>query len=388
MFPVAAVKKRSAGQIVLQITFILISKKRKFTDQFVLMRALFITSVLIVTGYTANAQQFNADELLHMLSYSDSKAEMEIKKKKYIFSGLETKGDTTYKTFVVRPSYSKKSHAFADHRISFGWVQEDQIIIYNTTKQEEFSNIKKVLEKKHYVTTRIFDECPPFFFSLRNKAYTVTSQTFKQDTLTWYSFLFHKKNLPERHTLAFAEDLLQFESHEYLAAVFGAKNLTSDLYYFSNEEVNRCTVLYPNTPMQVVFLWEDELNLRKLSSVIIGGRDELRKPSDPKTETILSENKWPFQQNIYLGMSLQQIRMIHGADFDFFGANSKYTGLIRLTKNGAIPFDKHHFILGCLNCKESYDFRTKEIMSADEAVRKGLILYLSTIILIPERKTE
>jgi hypothetical protein len=352
------------------------------------MRVLILISLLITMVYAAHAQQFNADELLRMLSFPDTKAEGEMKKKKYIFSALETKGDTAYKTFIVRSPYSKRKQEFADRNLSFGQTQECHVIIYNTTKQEDFLKIKETLEKKHYAVTGLFDGCPPLFFCFRNKEYTVTSQTFKQDTLTWYSFLFHKKKLPEKHTLRFAEDLLQFESHEYLVAVFGAENLKSDLYYFSDEEVNRCTVLFPNTPMQVIFLWGDELNLRKLSSVIIGGSNEMRKPSELKTETIISENKWRFQQNIYLGMSLQQMRMIHGEDFDFFGANSKYTGLIRLNKTGNIPFDKHNFLLGCLNCRESQEFRKKEIISADEAARKGLILFLSTVVLLPEKKTE
>jgi hypothetical protein len=353
------------------------------------MRVLIFTSLLIAMVHAAHAQQFNADELLRMLSFPDAKAEVEMKKKKYIFSALETKGDTGYKTFIVRSPYSKRKHEFADRNLSFGQTQEgDVTIIYNTTKQEDFLQIKEALQKKHYAVTGLFDGCPPFFFSFRNKEYTVTSQTFKQDTLTWYSFLFHKKKLPEKHTLRFAEDLLQFESHEYLAAVFGAENLKSDLYYFSEEEVNRCTVLFPNTPMQAIFLWGDELNMRKLASVVIGGNNEMRKPSDPKTETIVSENRWRFQQNIYLGMTLQQMRMIHGENFDFFGANSKYTGLIRLNKTGRISFDKHNFLLGCLNCNESQDFRRKEIISADDAARMGLILFLSTVVLLPEKKTE
>lgn len=352
------------------------------------MRTFLAVFFLAVTFQTVQAQQFYADDLLKMLSLTSEKAEVTVQKKGYLFSAEETKGDTAYKTFIVRIPYKKRKKEFTDRNISIGQVKEEPVIIYNTTKADDFLKIKVALEKKHYSVSGLFTGCPPLFFIFRNKEYTITSQTFKQDTLTWYSLCFHKKKLPAKQDIHYAEDLLQFDSHEYLTAVFGTEHLKSDLYYFSDEEVSKCSVLFPNTPMQVVFIWEDELNFRKLSSVIIGGRDEMRKPSDPKTEIIVSENKWRFHHNIYLGMSLQQMRTIHGENFDFFGANSKYTGLIRPNKTGTISFNKHHFLLGCLNCKESQEFRKKEIISADEAARKGLILFLSSVVLIPEKETE
>jgi hypothetical protein len=353
-------------------------------NQLLFMRALILITLLFTIVHTIRAQQFYADELLQMLSFPEAKLEVDIQKKGYLFSGVETKGDTSYKAFVVRKPYSKRKKEFTDRSIFISEVKTGPVIVYNTTKQDDFLKIKTTLEKKRYSVTKLFEGCPPLFFMFQNKEYLVTCQTFKQDTLTWYSFLFHKEKLPEKQTILFAEDLLQFDSHENLVAIFGAQNIKGDLYYFSEDEVNKCSVLFPNTPMQAVFIWQDEMHMKKLSSVIIGGRDEMQKPADPRKEMIVGENKWRFHNNIYIGMSLQQLRTVHGENFEVFAANSKYTGLVNSNKTGKVAFYRHHFVLGCLNCKESQEFRKRELMNADEAVRRGLLFFLLSVTLIPE----
>jgi hypothetical protein len=352
------------------------------------MRALLFIILLVVTNRTTQAQQFNANELLQMLSFSEAKVEAAIQKKGYVFSAQETKGDTAYKTYKPHQPFSKRKKEFINRSIALGHIKEDPVIHYNTAKPEDFAGIKATLEKNHFIVTKLYEGCPPLFLMFLNKEYTVTCQTFKEDTVTIYSFLFLKKILPEKQTIHFAEDLLQFDSHEHLAAVFGASHLKSDGYYFSDEEVNKCTVLFPNTPMQAVFIWGDELHMQNLSSLIIGGRDEMKKPSEHKNETVVSENKWRFHNNIYIGISLQKMRSIHGENFEIYTAKSKFTGLINSAKTGKIDFSNHQFVMGCVNCNESQAFTKKERISADEATRKGLILFLLSVTLFPEKRRE
>ena len=68
---------------------------------------------------------------------------------------------------------------------------------------------------------------------------------------TLYSLFFQQKELPLPETIQIAEDLQQFYSHEYLVSVFGEKHVIKDLYYFSEKEFSKCSVLFPDDPVIV-----------------------------------------------------------------------------------------------------------------------------------------
>ena len=55
----------------------------------------------------------------------------------------------------------------------------------------------------------------------------------------------------------------------FLVSYFGEKNVTQDLYYFSENELKKCSVLFSGTLYQVAFVWGDENNLDNLSYIIV-----------------------------------------------------------------------------------------------------------------------
>lgn len=352
------------------------------------MRKFLLITFFINALINVHGQHFSTDEMLEMLSLPYSKLEASIQKNGYAQYNSYKEGDTLFKLYRVRKKLPQKDSVFSNCLISAGTFKGENIFIYQTTRTEDFFEIKKALEHKKFSSAQITSDSLSYSYLFQQKAITVSSNTFQEDTLLYYSFRFHKKKLPSIQSIRFAEDLLQFNTHEYLAAVFGDNKLQKDLYYFSESEVNKCTILFPRTPLQAVFIWKDELHLSGLSAIMIGGQTDLKMTMDQRKESMVGENQWKFQNGVYIGMSLEQLRTMNRNNFEFYAANSKYTGLVKSGLAGTIDFIKHNYVLACLNCKDSNSFRQQEIMNADEARHKDLIFFLLSVVLLPESLTD
>ena len=136
-----------------------------------------------------------------------------------------------------------------------------------------------------------------------------------------YTFLLKKKELPLPATIQHAEDLLNFDSHEYLVGFFGAANVKKDYYYFSEKELKKCSVLFGNTSRQAVFIWDDEDNYSQLSYVLIS--NIIHTLNAKKFDGFIGINEWNLTNGVYPGMGLKELLKINAEDFEIYGNNSE-----------------------------------------------------------------
>jgi hypothetical protein len=209
---------------------------------------------------------------------------------------------------------------------------------------------------------------------------TVRATPEKKGDDTTYTFILEKKEFPDPGTIRYAEDLLSFDSHEHLIAYFGKRNVKEDVYRMSPTETRKCSVLFPNTSRQAVFIWDDEANLYKISFILISG--VLPTVSAVQFNRSVSQNTWTLRDGIYSGMRIQELLEANGNDFAFYGRNSEYPYMIEPQKTRNIDFKKVGIMLECFNCNGSPLLnRTK--VSASDAVDNGLAMYVSFIMISP-----
>jgi hypothetical protein len=183
--------------------------------------------------------------------------------------------------------------------------------------------------------------------------------------------------LPALESIRNAEDLLQFYSHEFLVSVFGEKNVIKDLYYFSEKEVTKCSVLFPHTNRQAVFIWGDEINLSGPIYLVIGGN--LNTASNANYDKVVEENVWRSKDGIYSGMSLNDLIKLNNSDLNFYGKDSKFPFMVVPDNRGVLNFKKNRVVLGCLNPNGS-GLLNNEQVSGNEALFDNRAMYVFMIM--------
>jgi hypothetical protein len=304
-----------------------------------------------------------------------------IARKGFAFVGTSYLADTIARDFQFKTPKGKAIDSFPVQRsvTSFS-TKEDFSLVYRTTAADEYQKIKTAIKKEGFFCNQEKDSLIAPFLLFQHNDVTVSISSKAIDTLTEYSFLVRKQELPKPKEISFAEDLTVFTSHEYLRYYFGEQNVKKDIYYLSEKRVGKCSVLFPNTNRQVVFLWGDAVNNCSLSKIYIGG--QLMAESNLEYENNIPENLWRLKSGVRPGMSLYQLRKLNDAAFNFNGGNSKNTGMVASDSTGKLDFKKECVILGCMNCTDPA-FYKKAIINSDDAIEEERILFVHTIILDP-----
>ncbi len=189
-----------------------------------------------------------------------------------------------------------------------------------------------------------------------------------------------KKILPNPKDVNYGDDLLVFNSHEYLSYYFGKGNVKNDIYFLSENEVARCSVLFLNTNRQVVYIWKDDVNKCTIDHLLFGGQQKLE--SLKQNDNFIAENNWILKSGIHAGMSLFELRRLNENDFKFYGGNSANSGLVLQDNAGKLNFKRENIYLGCMNCNDK-NFSSAAIINADDAIADEKILFVLTIALNP-----
>lgn len=217
----------------------------------------------------------------------------------------------------------------------------------------------------------------PVFFQKKEMVIRIDSSAGEEGLI--YTFTLEKIKTPPAASVRYAEDLLQFSSHQVLVSYFGEKNVRIDSY-LGDDEVKPCSVVFPNTNKQALFVWNDATSMSDLSYVLISG--VLPTDEGLKYHTKIPENQWELKSGVYSNMSLRELIKLNGEDFNFFGTQSEFAFSVEPKVTGDVDFKKVGVVLGCLNCI-SDTFMKKEKVSAAEAVDRGLSLYVFYIMLNP-----
>ena len=328
----------------------------------------------------ANAQDFDLRDLVGYTEYNVSKFDQHIAKKSFKRDYFSPKESTTSYTYF-QSKKSKKGQVVKT--ISYQAVKDKTFIGYQTSSEQESNEIKEQIKRAgfiHYAGKKVADAKPLLF---QKDNYTITTSIEIKDSTTLYSFLVEKKDLPRAREVVFAEDLAKFNSHEYLVTAFGAQHVVKDVFYYSEKETNKCSVLYPNTNREVIFIWGDEENFRTINFMMIGG-GLLTKSSSNVNRTI-EHNVWRSNQGIYSGMSLQELQELNGSDLSFYGWHLDQAGMLAPRNSGQIDFKKVGIVLNCLNCNDR-SYKPVNIVKSSDQLAQERKVYVSTLIIIPEKE--
>jgi hypothetical protein len=343
--------------------------------------------ILILKGFVlcmAQAQSFTLDDLLALSSVPPKNFDNYMNKKGFLPASKSLQDGALALSFFEKRKNKPADTLLISRTVDLYKKDDSYCFILNTSSWSECLDGRKRLKKAGFLCDRNTDTCKtfPLNFQKRNMTVQLTAAHDENDSL--YTFLLQRKELPDPSTIRYAEDLLQFDSHEFLVSFFGEKNVITDVYYFSERELKRCSVLYPNTSQQAVFMWEDEANLNKLSYVLISGI--LPTLSAVQYSGNISQNKWVSRTGLYSGMSLRELLRFNNDDFEFYGRDSEFSFMVVPEKAGNIDFRKTGVMLGCTDCN-GYGLLNRTKISAADALQYNLALYIFYIMIAPERET-
>jgi hypothetical protein len=253
-------------------------------------------------------------------------------------------------------------------------------IVFETTCQKEFLELNRELQQAGYTWAKENMLMNNVFALYQKRDITIQPAIKKEGDKTFYSFVIEKKKLPPANEIKHAEDLLKITSHQYLAAVFGPNNVKRDLFYFSEKEVNRCSILFPYTSMQVIFVWKDQINNRDISLLIIGAQNKSGNAISYKPG---EQSKWQTADGIYQGMSLKELFLLNGNHIDFYGWESDESGFVLRENNGSIDFKKTGVKLTCLDCNEDQFYSSSNIINSSSVLKDDRRAFVSALVIAP-----
>ena len=340
------------------------------------MKTIF-TFILLLSGLLINAQksEFSIGNLVELTMIHTPKMGANLGRKGYKpVNHLEDAGDvnTFKKTLKDKISFKQINK----------WDQNDTAtIVFQTSSEMEFNQLfgELVNEGFYYPEKQtLLPGCFPLY--QKGNITVLPSKKIIEDKVV-YDFKVQRKVLPAVRDVVFGEDLLQLTSHEYLAAVFGSHNVKKDVFYFSENEMNKCSVLFPNTSMQIIVVWKDEINIRDISFVIIGG--QLKEASANVTYKDMDYNKWRSSSGVYAGMSLRQLTELNENAITFYGWETDQPGVVTKQNTGKIDFYKVGVQLNCLDCNADKFYTNNGLISSSRILNDNSRVFVSTIIIIP-----
>jgi hypothetical protein len=359
-----------------------------------LKRLLLIIYLFIPLIYTSYGQVHTVFNIVEATNVSKQKFESYVSKKGFAYLGSSYQTDTIAKDYNFREQVKKKKNDSipvipaipVKRAVTIFNTKEDFCFTYRTTSPEEFKKIKSDIKGEGFFSYEEIDSgsTSPHLYQSKDLTINISSKQI-DDSLTEYSFLVRKQIFLKPKEIIFAEDMFVFNSHEYLSYYFGEKNVKKDIYYLSEKKIGKCSILFPNTNRQIVFIWGDEVNNCKLVKMYVGG--QLMAESSLGYNQTVAENIWQLKSGVAPGMSLYQLRKLNDAAFNFHGGNSANTGLVLEENNGKVDFKNENIILGCMNCND-VAFYKKTIINSDDAIEEERILFVLTIVIDPVKIKE
>ncbi len=334
--------------------------------------------LLLVPGSFLQAQkpEFSIKDLVSFTSIPTNKFDSYISRK-----GYRMQPDSVESDFDNAFYKTSKDHSI--QKILGRYDRSDtSSLFFQTTSLEEFNELKTELQENGFVYSA-YDSTKSLFPFMYQRGSIRVFPSVKQDSgQTIYSFEVQRKDLPKPSEINFAEDLMALVSHEYLAAVFGPSNVKKDVFYFSEKDLNRCSVLFPNTSLQVVFVWKDEVNQKEIAYMLVGG--QIRTAGSQSYHKTVEMNKWRSSQGVYLGMTLRELEQLNGAPIEFYGWDSEQPGIVSPKNKGRLDFRKLGVQLNCLDCNEDKYYSQSDLLNSTKILAQNGRVYVSTLILMPE----
>ncbi len=345
-------------------------------------RSLLFTAFLLLCYHTYS-QLLTVKEFLSVSSLSPKKFDDYISKRNFVPVGRDWQNNTLINTYSLRTKGNINDTLPIIRVIETFQSDKDFSFAFQTSSQSDYTEARKELKETGFFCNNGDDSTSFYLYQRKNISVHVNTQMNPDDTL--YSFHFFCEELPPLSSIRYAEDLLHFTSHEYLVAIFGEKNVKKDLYYFSEKEIAKCSVLFPYTKRQAVFIWGDEANLCRLSNILIGGN--MTTASSINYNHVIAENSWMSREGIYSGMSLSNLARLNGKDFKFYGKNSEFPLMVVPENNGKVNFKKNVVVLGCLSNNGS-QLLSNDIVGTNDVLQENPGIFVLMYMLSPPKTEE
>lgn len=346
-----------------------------------MVKVFFIFIFSLSRMLTIHGQSLTVDDLLDLSSQSPKSVDNYMSKKGFSKAGKSVQDNAMAVTFFEKKSANSTDSLFINRSVDFYKKDDISFFVLHTSSRNEYQDGRNRLKNAGFLFDTKKDtslEAPILF---RKKNITIQTNYNTDEDVPVYTFLLQKRDMPNPGNIRFAEDLVKFDSHEYLVSFFGEANVKEDGYYFSEKEIKKCSVLFGNTSQQAVFVWDDEENMSKLSYVIISG--VLPTVSARQKGLNIGQNTWMLKSGVYSGMGLRQLLQLNQEDFQFYGRNSELSFMVEPNNTGRVDFKKVGIMLNCLECSSNTRLLENTKVSAADAIDNSLSLNVFYIMITP-----
>jgi len=342
-----------------------------------------ILLILIFQNFAAAAvrsQSFTVDDLVTLSSLPSKNIDRFMSKNGFALFKRKVSGDTIEATFMPKLK-SRKVIVTPEKSVDIGLLGDLKYFTLHTSLAKDYLDGQKSLIKSgfFYNDKKDIAREPSMLFQKGN--ITVQGNTEMREGVPQYTFLVKVKQIPA--AITYAEELLQFDSHEFLTSFFGPQNVKKDMYYLSEKELRKCSVLYSGTKHQAVFVWGDEDNLNNLAYILVS--NVLPTAGAEKNNRLTGNNEWRFQNGIHAGMPIKELLRINEMDFDIYGTESELAFMARPEDTGKIDFKKTAIMFSCSDCDDNKLF-DQQVVSALDIAKKNLPMYVYDVIIYPSAR--
>lgn len=336
--------------------------------------------ILILQNFASGiiyGQTFDVNDLIKLAYLPTKDIDRFMYKKGFDLSVSKSDSISVESVFTTRVK-AKEKNILPKKNIDISFSENCKTYSLQTTLANEYVDGKRSLIKSgfFYDNDKEVNKDSSILFQKGNIIIFASLQ--KTDSTTEYTFELKEKKIPSK--IRYAEDLLQFDSQEFLISFFGTQNVKSDLYYFSEKELKKCSVLFSGTKYQVVFIWGDEKNLNNLLYILVP--HVLPTKGAQENNPVTGNSEWQFRNGIYPGMDIKELLRLNQMDFNIYGNGSDLAFMVKPAENGKIDFKKTAVMLSCNSCEDIKMFNQKEISALDVA-KKDLPMYVNDVILYP-----
>jgi hypothetical protein len=338
--------------------------------------------ILILQNFAAgnvHSQSFTVDDLVTLGSLPSKSIDHFMNKNGFALYKRKIDGDTLEASFNAKIKSNKKNTG-PEKSIDISLRDDSKYFTLHTSSLDEYLDGQRKLIKSgfFYDDKKDMSREPSMLFQKGNVIVQATSGV--QDGLPQYTFKLNEKKIPS--AVMYAEELLQFDSHEFLVSFFGAQNVKKDMYYFSEKELKKCSVLFSGTRRQAVFVWGDENNLNNLSYILVS--NVLPTAGAEKNNPLTGNNEWSFRNGIHAGMAIKDLLKINEMDFDIYGNESELAFMVKPGNSGKIDFRKTAIMFSCSDCDGNKIFDQK-VVSALDVAKANIPMHVYDVIIYPSQ---
>jgi hypothetical protein len=326
------------------------------------------------TGY---GQLMDLKELTGLLDLSHNKLEAHLQRKGFRRTFMTNEDMIGAYVRNEKEGTKKNTRCF-----QINGFEKDYSLTYQTTSLEEYAHLNEEIKTSGFTYPSKSTDTNTVMYQRQNLCIESTTKT--DDSTVYYIIKAEKKSLPRKKDIVSADDLLQLDAQEYLIDVFGKENVKTDVFYFTETEANKCSVLFPNTNREAIFIWKDEVNLKGISFILVGG--SLKTKESMAHLKPIGHNIWMSRQGVYCGMTLRELEQLNRAPVKFYNWKAESAGYLIPNNQGSVDFSRLGIVFNCLNCS-FLKIDDKEVIDSDTALEENQKVYITTLIILPEKKS-